>query len=49
LHELLIAENAEIVEVLLIGDFDREIEAARAYDAKARQLFGDYASLNMPP
>jgi len=33
---------------ILIGDFDTEKEAARAYDAKARELFGDYASLNLP-
>jgi hypothetical protein len=33
---------------ILIGDFDREIDAAMAYDAKARELFGEYASLNMP-
>ena len=33
---------------ILIGDFDTEKEAAMAYDGKARELFGDYASLNMP-
>jgi hypothetical protein len=33
---------------ILIGDFDIEIAAAMAYDGKARQLFGDYAWLNMP-
>ena len=34
---------------ILIGDFDTEKEAGMAYDARARQLFGDYASLNVPP
>jgi len=34
---------------ILIGDFDTEKEAGMAYDARARELFGDYASLNVPP
>jgi hypothetical protein len=29
-----------------IGSFDNEIDAARAYDEKARELFGEYASTN---
>lgn len=29
-----------------IGEFDDEIEAAKAYDAKARELFGEWASPN---
>lgn len=33
---------------LVIGDFDDELEAAYAYDAKARQLLGDKAMLNFP-
>ena len=33
---------------ILIGDFDTEKEAGMAYDARARELFGDYASLNLP-
>lgn len=32
-----------------LGPFDSEIEAARARDRKARELFGEYASLNLPP
>ncbi len=31
-----------------IGTFDDEIEAAKAYDRKARELFGEYAYLNFP-
>ena len=33
---------------LVIGDFEDELEAARAYDAKARELHGDRAFLNFP-
>lgn len=29
-----------------IGNFKREIDAARAYDQKAKELFGDFAYLN---
>ncbi len=31
-----------------LGSFTTEIEAARAYDTRARELFGPYARLNFP-
>jgi len=31
-----------------VGHFDTEIDAALAYDRKARELFGSYAYLNFP-
>ena len=34
---------------IFIGYFDDEKKAARAYDAKAQELYGDYAALNLPP
>jgi hypothetical protein len=34
--------------VMFIGYFDDEKAAAMAYDARARELFGDYAAPNLP-
>lgn len=33
---------------LWVGVFDSEIEAAKAYDVKAKELFGGFARLNLP-
>ena len=35
-------------KIMHLGYFDDEIEAARAYDRKARELFGPFAYLNFP-
>jgi hypothetical protein len=35
-------------EQLYLGSFDTAVEAARAYDRKARELFGEFAYLNFP-
>ena len=34
--------------VIYIGRFDDEKAAAMAYDARAKELFGDYAAPNLP-
>lgn len=31
-----------------LGRFNDEVEAAKAYDAKAQELFGEFANLNFP-
>ena len=33
---------------IFIGYYDDEIEAAKAYDAKAKELYGEFAALNFP-
>ena len=33
---------------LVLGDFDDEVEAARAYDRKAREMHGAKAQVNFP-
>jgi AP2 domain/HNH endonuclease len=35
-------------ETIYLGTYDEEIEAARAYDRKAIELFGEFAYLNFP-
>lgn len=35
-------------KVYYLGRFVKDVEAARAYDVKAKQIFGEFASLNFP-
>jgi hypothetical protein len=35
-------------KTLYLGQYDTPVEAARAYDRKARELFGQFARLNFP-
>lgn len=34
---------------LAIGTYETQLEAARVYDAKAREAFGEFAHLNFAP
>ena len=36
------------IKCKVIGYFDNPIDAARAYDAKALEMYGDFARLNFP-
>ena len=35
-------------EQIVIGTYNNRTEAARAYDQKAKELFGEFARLNFP-
>lgn len=36
------------IQRLYVGTFETQEEAARAYDAKAREFYGEFANLNFP-
>lgn len=47
-HKKWVAAITDRGKYKFIGHFDRESEAARAYDRKAAELFGEFAYLNFP-
>jgi hypothetical protein len=47
-HKCWIAKIAHQARAYHLGYFNSEVEAARAYDQKARELFGEFARLNFP-
>lgn len=42
------AQIGYLNKMIYIGTFENEIDAAKAYDEKAKELFGEYAYLNFP-